>query len=207
MLIVKTNRPATEKDPEKLRNKVKLVRREVVADVGCAAVGDPNYETSVSTQSFRDYHDFPPRATAALRKTVEGGTVIESEAIKGFHFDYRSARKRKCVRTDNAEYDEFPGNLNSNRAQFSFDRTVVASGSYSVARLFFWVPVSPFEGAAEHRVLVRKYTTRAGLACVRFKVPLQSTDYTFQVNDLESRVSESSNSRKEQVGQKWPAGN
>ncbi|MEH2489353.1 hypothetical protein [Bradyrhizobium sp. AZCC 2230] len=204
VFVVKTNRPVASTDTEQLRNRVKLVRRDIVSDPGCAAAGLPNSETSISTQSFRDYHDFPPRATAALRQTTEGG-VTEFDAVRAFHFEYRSARKRKCVRTDNDEYDDFPTNTNSNRAQFSFDKTVVAGGAYTVFRLF-WVPASPFDGTAEHRVLVRKYATQGGLACVRFSVPLRSTDYSFRINDLEARVSESSNRRKDELARTWPPG-
>jgi hypothetical protein len=204
VLIVKTNRPVVSTDTEPLRSRVKLVRREIVTDPGCTEVGPANSETSISTQSFRDYHDFPPRATAALRQPAEAGGT-EFDAVRAFHFEYRSGRKRKCVRTDNDEYDDFPTNLNSNRAQFSFDKTVVADGTYTVFRLF-WAPASPFERAAEHRVLVKKYTTQGGLACVRFSVPLRSPDYTFRVNDLEARTSESSNRRKEELVRMWPGG-
>ena len=204
VLVVKTNRPVAAADTDELRNRVKLVRRDIVSDPGCAAVGPPNSETSISTQSFRDYHDFPPRATKSLRQTTEGG-VTEFDAVRAFHFEYRSVRKRKCVRTDNDDSDDFPTNGNSNRAQFSFDKTVVSEGTYTMFRLF-WVPASPFEGAAEHRVLVRKYTTQEGLACVRFSVPLRSTDYSFRINDLEARISESSNRRKDELVRTWPAG-
>jgi hypothetical protein len=204
VLIIKTNRPATQVDTDQLRNRVRVVRSAIVADPGCADVGLPNSETSVSTQSFRDYHDFQPRATAALRQPAESGHGNEFDTLRAFHFEYRSARKRRCLRTDSDDDDDFPLNSNNNRAQFSFDRTVVANGSYSNARLFFWVPVSPFEGAAEHRVLVKKYATQGGQACVRFSVPIRSPDYTFQVNDLESTAQWSPNSRKEQVVVSWP---
>ncbi len=205
VLVVKTNRPVAQTDTDQLRNRVKLVRRDIVSDPGCAAVGPPNSETSISTQSFRDYHDFPPRATEALRRRAADGSGTEFDTVRAFHFEYRSVRKRRCVRTDSGEYDDFPTNWNSNRAQFSFDKTVVADGAYTVFGLFR-APASPFDGAAEHRVLVRKYATEGGLACVRFTVPLRSTDYSFRINDLEARISESSNRRKDELIRTWPQG-
>ena len=174
VLAIKTNRPSAETDSPRLRERVKLARRNITKDQGCPeVVGRENWNTTVSTQAFRDYHDFPVRAAKSLRRPaldeegVENGTPgrIENDTLKEFHFEYRSARKRRCIRTDNDDEDDFPFNLNSNRAQFSFDRTVVARGAYTVGRLVFWVPASPFEGSADHRVLVRKYETlgRSGL--------------------------------------------
>lgn len=202
VLVVKTNRPAADTDTEKVRNRVRLQRNNVLSDDGCPVLGSPNFAASVSTQSYRDYHDFTPRATAALRQPAEevepADSTIDGQfaALRAFHFSYRSTRKGRCIRTDNNEPDDFPRDFNSNRAQFSFDRTVVAGGSYGLARLFFWVPDSPFEGAAEHRVVVTKYSIQHGLACIRFRVPLRSANYTFRINDLESRTPESPRSRK-----------
>ena len=204
VLVVKTNRPATELDTQRLRNRVKLARRAITADIGCARIGGPaDWDTMVSTQSFRDYHDFSARATKALRTAAapEDGPGIEFDTLRSFHFEYSSERKRRCVRTDNEEYDDFPGDWNSNRAQFSSDQTVVANGVYTGGRLF-WAPASPFEGTSDHRVFVRKYGTQGGLACVRFTVPVDSANYTFQISDLESRVSRSSIRRKEQLVRK-----
>jgi hypothetical protein len=215
VLAIKTNRPTAETDSPRLRERVKLARRNITKDPKCAdnvKVGRENSNTSVSTQAFRDYHDTPARATDALRAEAEREEGfenspqkrIENDTLRDFHFQYHSARKRKCIRTDNDDDDDFPFNGNSNRAQFSFDRTVVARGAYSALRLVFWVPASPFEGSSDHRVLVRKYETDGGLACVRFRVEVDSPNYTFQISDLESRVTSSSIDRKGQQIKRWP---
>lgn len=215
VLAIKTNRPTVETDSSQLRERVKLARRNITKDPKCVA--DVGFErkdqnASVSTRAFRDYHDFPARATDALRAEAEPEEGLENgqrkqtqnDTLRNFHFEYHSARKRKCIRTDNNDYDDFPLNWNSNRAQFSFDRTVVARGAYTAGRLLVWVPVSPFEGNSDHRVLVKKYETQGGLACVRFMVAVDSPNYTFQISDLESRVSSSSIDRKGQQIKRWP---
>lgn len=195
VLIIKTNRPATEADGENAKNRVRLVRKETAADVGCTRMADfPGGESWVSTRAYEDYHDYPAPDTQALRR--------DEAAIKAFHFEYRSARKQRCARTDDASYDDFPLNLNSNRAQFSYDRVVVERGSYTPLRLLWFAPPSGFRGAADHRTQMKKYATSDGIACVQFSLTLDSSDYTVRINDLEGRQLPPSNSRTPE--KRWP---
>jgi len=190
VLVIKTNRPTIAADDDKNKNTIRLVRSGITRDkdhkgIFCAEIPNwPNRKQWVSTTAYEDYHDYPAPDTKALRQY---GTII-----RDFHFEYRSDRKGgRCTRTDDTTYDDFPWNLNTNRAQFSFNRIVVDHGSYTAVGLFWqwFLPVSsPFEGTADHRTLVKKYSTSHGIACVEFSVRLDSDNYTFRINDLEGRA-------------------
>jgi hypothetical protein len=181
VLVIKTNRAATTADNPALTDRIGLVRPRIPADPSCKRSRDfPNGRVWVSTRAYEDYHDSSASDTKALREY--------GDTIRSFHFEYWSDRKRRCTRTDDDSYDDFPGNLNSNRAQFSFNPNIVASGSCTWFRPCFWSPPqSHFLGGADHRTEMAKYTTQGGIACVRFSLSLDSGLYTFRINDLEGR--------------------
>jgi hypothetical protein len=180
VLIVKTNRPATQTDGDQVKSLIRLVRKGVTSDPGCQPVADfPNGRAYVSTRAYEDYHDYSAPDTAALRR--------DEAKIKAFHFSYRSDRKGRCARTDEATYDEFPWNLNSNRAQFSFNPYVVQNGSYASYRVLFGYPPSLFDGTADNRTEMTKYATAHGIACIQFSLNLDPGSYSFRINDLEGR--------------------
>jgi hypothetical protein len=179
VLVMKSNRPAVAGDTERARDMVALIRRGVTADVGCKPLQKLDRDrTEVSTAAYRDYHDLPAKDTDALRE-------YETRLTR-FHFEYRSAFKRRCARTDDKTSDDI-FDWNSNRAQFSFDPGVVATGMYTTLRLFGWLkPASPFEGTVDNRTQVKKYDTAGGLACVRFSVPIRGDGYSIRISDLEA---------------------
>lgn len=188
VLVIKSNRLATQADADDDKKRVRLVRGPVTKEKDCEE--EPAYfpkgGKTVSTQAYEDYHDYPAKDTAALRK--DEGT------LRAFHFEYQSAAKRRCARTDDDSYDRFPFNRNSNRAQFSYDSEVVSSGLYYPWRLA-WRAASPFEGSAEHLTTAMKYETAGGLACVLFSLPLRPTEYVIRINDIEGREKPPSNRR------------
>ena len=153
----------------------------------------PREGLRIPTQAYEDYHDYPARDPASVR-------AVE-KVIKSFHFAYRSDAKRRCVRTDDDSYDSWPWNQNSNRAQFSFNEHVVASGVLGEWRLVFPV-ASPFERTADNRTRVVKYQTSNGNACVTFAIPLVPQEYIIRINDLEGREAPPSNRRLRE--KRWP---
>jgi len=196
VLVIKSNRPAKQTDKDAVTKRVLLTRQGVSADPGCPPLDYlPNQEAYVSTDAYVDYHDYPARDTMALRRNDDGKTIYR------FHFSYRSGVKNGCVRTDDQSYDAFPLNWNSNRAQTSYDSTVVATGSYSVVGLFIPAP-SPLEGSADHRTEFKKYSTSGTLSCTEFYLPADSADYSIRINDLEGRELPPSNRRLPE--QRWP---
>lgn len=187
ILVIKSNRLATQADADDDKKRVRLVRGPVAKDESCEKPAYfPKSGETVSTQSYEDYHDYPAKDTEALRK--------EEGILRAFHFEYMSAAKRRCVRTDDDSYDRFPFNRNSNRAQFSYDGDVVNGGLYYPWRLA-WRAASPFEGFAEHLTTAMKYGTTGGLACVLFSLPLKPTEYVIRINDIEGREKPPSNRR------------
>jgi hypothetical protein len=180
ILVIKSNRPAKSDDSANLTKRILLTRQGVTADVGCAPLKYlPNEQVYVSTDAYVDYHDYPAPDTPALRQ--------DGKAIEAFHFEYQSDTQKRCIRTDDPSWDSFPFNRSSNRAQFSFDRYVVANGSYTVVGLFLFHIPSPFDANADNRTEVKKYSTSGNLACVEFFLPVDSADYTLRINDLEGR--------------------
>jgi hypothetical protein len=195
ILVIKSNRPTKSDDDARLMKRILLTRHGVTADPGCAPLKYlPNEQVYVSTDAYVDYHDYPAPDTPALRQ--------DSKAIEAFHFEYLSGSQKRCIRTDDPSWDSFPFNRNSNRAQFSFDRYVVANGSYTVVGLFFYSTPSPFNENADNRTEVKKYSTSGNLACVEFSLPVDGADYTIRVNDLEGRELPPSNRRLSE--KRWP---
>jgi hypothetical protein len=204
VLAVKTNRQAMQNDREEVRRRVRLDRREVVAD-RCEAEEDmarrlPGKKGWVSTAAYEDYHDYPARDTAALREVNPDTRRSHERTLEAFHFSYHSGVARRCIRTDDESYDSLQS-WNSNRAQFSYNRGVVAGGMYTIVGLFFG-PRSPFEGNADHRTQMKTYSTSGGLACVQFTVKVDPGSYAFRINDLEGREKPPSKRRLEE--KRWP---
>lgn len=187
VLVIKSNRQTLDTDNEEATKKVRLMRGPTTSDQNCERVADfPKDGATVSTQAYEDYHDYPAPDTPAIRR--------DEHWLKIFHFAYRSGAQKRCVRTDDDNYDAFPWNLNSNRAQFSYNKNVVKSGVHGSWRLYFPVP-SPFNGTAEHQTRAVKYETTSGLACVHFSIPVKLQEYTIRINDLEGREKPPSNNR------------
>lgn len=179
VLVVKSNRIAVQTDADDDKKRVKLLRGPVNTDKGCDTPAPfPPNGAFVSTQAYQDYHDYPARDTAALRR--------EEKILNDFHFAYQSAARHRCTRTDDDNDDRFPFNRNSNRAQFSYDRDVVDDGVYYPWRLLRPAP-SSFDGFAEHLTMATKYGTQGGLACVLFSLPLKPAEYVIRINDIEGR--------------------
>jgi hypothetical protein len=206
VLIIKSNRPANAADKDSSTKRVLLIRRGVTGDPECKDTEQPkpfpDNGAYVSTDAYVDYHDYPAPDTPALRASTDPTYGRpDGKTLQDFHFAYHSYWKNACIRTDATGYDGILSSWNSNRAQFSFDGTVVARGSYTEVGLF-WSAPSPFAGQADNRTDVKKYATSGSLACVKFAIPIDSTNYTIRVNDLEGRVLPPSNSPLRE--QRWP---
>lgn len=205
VLVIKTNRPAEANDTNDLKNKIRLLRKGITSDKDCKPPADfPSGMATVSTAAYEQYHDYSDPDTPELRRTDpddHSDLRTQEDKIRAFHFAYRSARKRGCIRTDDDGYDQPPWNRNSNRAQFSFDKTVVKSGRYSGFGLWWYNPSSPFKGFADHRTQMRKYATKGGIACVPFTAKVDDR-YVFRINDLEGRSSPTPAERRSE--NYWP---
>jgi hypothetical protein len=192
IVVIKSNRVERIGDKPDVTRNVRLLRNGVQPERLCvnhrryAAL--PDYDKSVSTTAYVDFHDYRAKDTDALRS--------EEPTLTNFHFVYYSPVKGRCITTDDVNSDQSPDINTSNRSQFSYDDTVLRDGRYSSLRLFGARGASPFDGYADHKTLVKRYTTENGAACVEFKLDLDPDDYVLRINDLEGREKPPSNRRQ-----------
>lgn len=192
IVVIKSNRVERIGDKDGVTRNVRLLRSGVQPEGLCKRHNRydalPDYDKSVSTTAYVDFHDYRAKDTPALRN--------EETTLTKFHFVYYSPVKGRCITTDDVNPDESPGIQTSNRSQFSYDDTVLRDGRYSSLKLFGARRPSPFDGYADHKTLVKRYTTENGAACIEFKLEVDPDDYVLRINDLEGREKPPSNRRQ-----------
>jgi hypothetical protein len=191
IVVIKSNRVERIGDKADVTRNVRLLRNGVQPEKLCVNHRRydalPDYDKSVSTAAYMDFHDYRAKDTAALRS--------EEVTLTKFHFVYYSPVKGRCITTDDDNADESPEINTSNRSQFSYDATVLRNGRYGSEKLWARLP-SPFDGYADHKTLVKRYTTDNGVACVEFKLEVDPDEYVLRINDLEGREKAPSNRRQ-----------
>jgi hypothetical protein len=178
VLVIKSGRLRQMQEtpaPRSVR-RVQLVRLPDKLNNGtCGPIPDFGAK-EVSAKSYDDYHD-------------QGLNVPEIKTLRAFHFQYAS-RRAGCRRTNDDAVDSIlPPDLRSNLSQFSFDRDVVARGTYSQVLAWFRInrAYASSENLANQRVEMKQYRTVAGQpVCVRFDLPVRGPASFLRLNDLES---------------------
>jgi hypothetical protein len=138
----------------------------------------------VSAGSYDRYHDLGARVPAADLATFDE-----------FHVNYLG-RGGVCKDSNNTDYDApLRGDRRSNRAQFSFDRDIVANGMSSQVAATFSIgrAAASSAGFADRRVEIRRYRTDGNkIACVTFNLNLSGPGFQLRINDLEAGEQHSS---------------
>lgn len=177
VLVIKTGRlrQPTEEAVGRRAKSVELIRgKEHFNNAPCESK-DP-LDATVSAQDYDEYHD-------------QGLTVASGKTLEKFHFKY-AARRDKCLMTNNNFPDSIvPPDARSNRSQFSFDKSVVAFGTFSQFLALF-KPASAFaanEKFVNQRVELKQYKSAADTpVCVRFAVRVKGPGTFLRLNDLEA---------------------
>lgn len=182
ILVIKTGRQVADPKLDLPSNKkyVRLERNEVDVSKNERCPFQPFSPKSVASIYYDQYHD----GDYELRGQ-EGAAALRT--FNDFHTNYETANS-VCKHTANTGWDSFyPFDRRSNRSQYSFDKTVVATGLSSPTFNFFR-STAPHgsDGLMEQKVESIRYQTVNQLACIPIYPPTTQGSF-LRINDLEGR--------------------
>ncbi|HVQ73736.1 MAG TPA: hypothetical protein VMT08_40155 [Bradyrhizobium sp.] len=153
---------------------LRLVRRTQIFDNSpCGRVAEFG-AGRVSAKSYDDYHDV-------------GYSTADDATMDRFHFSY-TGRRKACHPTNSKLGDTISFNARSNRGQFSFDTSVVDTGTYFQPFVLLGVTKASAssEKFAGQRVEMQQYRVVAGTPeCIVFKRTVPPGGAFLRINDLE----------------------
>lgn len=177
-VVIKSGRTRQLTEPDRsAERKVKLFRDEdsTISNKHCGPI--VSYDRgAVSSENYDAYHD-------------KGEKVSERDKLDAFHVRY-AARGANCKDSNSKSPDSiFAGDRRSNRAQFSFDPTVVSTGMYNQVFLAFNV-TSAYASSSnlmDQRVEIKRYVIRDKKpVCMAIGVQVTGPALFLRISDLES---------------------
>jgi hypothetical protein len=176
VVVLKTGRlrQSGEELADTQAKSVRLVRRtQIIDNSPCGNVAEFG-KGNVSPKSYDDYHDI-------------GYSTADDTTLDRFHFSY-TGRRKACHPTNSKLSDTISFNARSNRGQFSFDTSVVDTGTYFQPFVLLGVTKASAssEKLARQRVEMQQYRVVAGTPeCIVFKHTVPPSGAFLRINDLE----------------------
>ena len=184
VLVVKTGRTLrpNEKDISQNKKIIHLVREGKLErpDKKCP------YKNFQGANVTAKYYDFYHDADLLLRGK-EGRRELEK--LNHFHTEYRG-RHFACRTTNSTEPNlilPWAWDFRSNRSQFSFDKSVVATGLHNPIWKIFHFSSNGSAGLRNEVAAIVRYKLKEGVACVDIAIPRPTPEVFIRINDLEDR--------------------